>query len=237
MTGLNSAAESAAILDATNVTELQQWLVAHGQAITVDGKPGPATRAAILATFANKGAAAVTGAEIEAFALQIGCSAKQIRAIAAVESAGGGFTNSGLPKILFERHYFHRLTQGRFTPASFSSPGAGGYGEDSWVKLCLAACKDPHAAFQSASWGKFQIMGAHWNKLGYPSPIAMAYSFTRAEAAHYDALVRYIKVFGLVDEVRALSTNPEDNRAFASGFNGPGYRKYSYHEKLARAMR
>lgn len=220
-----------------DVRQLQSWLVEHGQAVSIDGLGGPATRAAIMAAFVNLEAPAVSDADIAAIAQTLGCTSQQIRAIAQVESAGGGFTNEGRPKILFERHYFHRLTEGRFGLQSFSNPRPGGYSESSWEKLCLAACQDPDAAFSSASWGKFQVMGAHWQKLDYRSPIAMAFTMTRSEADHYEALSRYIIRFGLVDAVRKLSTDPEDNRDFAKGYNGPGYRKFDYHTKLARAMR
>lgn len=219
------------------LAEFQQWLVAHGQQIVVDGKGGPQTRAAIIAAFTNLEAPAVNGADIIAFASAIGCTPKQLNAIAKVESAGGGFTKSGLPKILFERHYFHRLTEGKFSPASFSNPKYGGYAEDSWEKLCFAACKDPHAAFSSASWGKFQIMGAHWNALDYRSPIAMAYTMTRSEADHYEALVRFIRANGLEDEARRLSTDPADCAPFARKYNGPAYARNRYDRKLAEAMR
>lgn len=220
-----------------NVAELQQWLNEHGQSVTVDGKGGPQTRAAILAAFANTDAPAVTDADIAGFASELGCTPKQIRAIATVESAGGGFTNEGRPKILFERHYFWRLTQGKHGQSPWSKPNSGGYSEDSWDKLCRAACQDPHAAFSSASWGKFQVMGAHWSKLDYRSPIAMAHTMTQSEGDHYEALIRYIKAFGLTGAVRDLSTNAEDNRAFARGYNGPAYERFDYHKKLARAMR
>lgn len=36
---------------------------------------------------------------------------------------------------------------------------------------------------------------------------------------------------------RRLSPDPETCRDFAKGYNGAGYRKFAYHEKLARAMR
>lgn len=219
------------------VAELQTWLVDHGQNLVVDGKCGPVTRAAILAAFTNKEAPAVTAADVAGFASEIGCSVKQLQAIAAVESAGGGFTWEGRPKILFERHYFWRLTVGKFGITPFSNSVRGGYREDSWNKLCHAACKDPHAAFSSASWGKFQIMGAHWNTLGYRSPIAMAYTMSRSEGDHYEALVRFIKANSLQDEARALSTDPADCAPFAKAYNGPAYKTNSYDEKLARAMR
>lgn len=221
-----------------DVRALQAWLVEHGEPVTIDGLGGPQTRQAIKDVFVNRDAPAATEVDLRDFALRLGCTSKQIRAIAEVESAGGGFDRQGRPKILFERHYFWRLTDKRFGVSPWSSPKSGGYDQDSWDKLTGAACQDPDAAFASASWGKFQVMGAHWEKLDYRSPIAFAWTMTRSEADHYEALVRYIVKFGLVEAVRALSDDPEDNRAFARGYNGPGYASPSrYHERLARAMR
>lgn len=218
--------------------EFQEFLNRHGQSIVADGVGGPATRAAIKAAFANTSAPAVTDADIVGFAERLQCSVRQIRAVAAVESSGGGFTDSGRPKILFERHYFHRLTNGRFGVSAWSNPKGGGYQEmDSWEKLAHAACQDPLAALASASWGKFQVMGAHAEKLGWENALAMAYSMVKSEAAHYEALVRYVWNFGLTEEIRKLSTNPADNEAFAKGYNGPAFRKFDYHNKLAKAMR
>lgn len=218
-------------------TELQQWLVAHGQPIAIDGQPASQTRAAIIAAFTNTSAAAITDADIDGIAARLGCSAKQVRAVAAVESGGAGFDKQGRPKILFERHLFYRLTNGAFGLMPYSNPKGGGYAEDSWVKLTYAACKDAKAAFGSTSWGKFQVLGLHWLALKYPSPIEMAYSTVASEAAHFEMLARYVECNGLKDEIAQLSTDPEDCRGFAAAYNGPGYRKFSYHEKLARAMR
>lgn len=219
-----------------NVSELQQWLVDHGQQIAVDGVGGPLTRSAIIAAFTNKEAPAVNANDIIAFAANIGCSVKQLKAVAKVESAGSGFDANGRPKILFERHIFHRLTVGRWSPSKFSHASYGGYSEDSWDKLTLAACRDPDAAFSSASWGAFQILGSHWRALDYRSPIAMAWTMTQSEADHFEALVRFIKANSLQDEVGALSTNPADCVAFARKYNGPAYARNSYDKKLAAAM-
>lgn len=220
-----------------NLTELQQWLISRGQAIIPDGQGGPATRAAIKAAFVNKSAPAVTPAEVEAFAAELGCSVKQVAAVAKVESAGGGFDNDGRPKILFERHKFYQATEGRYGTTFFSYPKRGGYGEDSWEKLAQAACRDPDAAFASASWGKFQVMGFHWHALGYASSLDMAFSMTQSEAAHYRALVGFIKANKLVAAVRKLSTNPADCVAFARGYNGAAFADNKYDRKLADAMR
>lgn len=217
-------------------TELQQWLNAHGATLIVDGKPGPATRAAIMDVFANDCAAAVTDADIAHIAKRLGCSTKQLKAVAKVESGGAAFDKQGRPKILFERHLFHRLTGGKWSPSSFSQNAGGGYGEPSWDKLTLAACKDADAAFSAASWGKFQVLGMHWKHLGYPSPIELAYSTVTSEAAHYELLARFIEVNNLKPYVCKLSTNPRDNVDFARRYNGPAYRRFAYDAKLAEAM-
>lgn len=220
-----------------NATQLQTWLNAHGATLTVDGNPGPMTRAAIKEVFANPCAPAVTDAQIAVLAARLGCTVAQLRAVSAVESGAAGFDRHGRPKILFERHLFHRLTDGKWSPSAFSQAKGGGYAEDSWAKLQLAACKDPDAAFSACSWGKFQVLGLHWSALDYPSPIELAYSCVTGEAAHYELLARYIERNGLVGPLRALSGDPEDNRLFARGYNGPAYERFRYHIKLAEALR
>jgi hypothetical protein len=223
--------------------ELQQWLGAHGQPVVQDGVCGPKTRAAIIAAFTNPCAAAVTDADIDALSARLGCTPKQLKAVAQVESGGSAYDRDGRPKILFERHLFHRFTRGHYTPAIFSNPNGGGYNTDSWEKLTLAACKDVDAAFAATSWGTFQVLGAHaegkymnFLDLGYASALDLAYSTVTGEAAHYELLARYVDQAGLKKALQRLSANPEDNRAFAKGFNGPTYYRFDYHNKLAGAM-
>lgn len=223
--------------------DFQRWLNAHGAQLVEDGMPGPRTRNAVFSIFANRNAPAITHEQLAGFAKRLGCTVKQINAVAAVESSGGGFLDSGLPKVLYERHYFWRRM--RIVIPLLSNPAPGGYTidadkdglNDSWEKIADAAMRNPIAAFESASFGKFQIMGAWGSKLGYPNSIEFAYSFSRSEAAHYEALVRYIEVFGLRAAVQQLSSDPETCKAFARGYNGKNYAKLGYHIKLARAMR
>lgn len=217
--------------------EFQTWLNEHGASLMVDDKHGPRTRSALLALFSNLSAPPVTDTDILMIADRLRCSVKQVKAVAKVESGGSAYDRNGRPKILFERHYFHRLTEGQWSVTPFSNPKSGGYSEDSWQKLADACARDPWAAFQSASWGRFQVMGAHWKKLGYLSPLSMAWQMRQDEYGHYEALARYVEAFGLLDEMRALSRDPEDCRGFAKGYNGPAYERFSYHTKLAEAMR
>lgn len=216
-----------------NRKAFQRWL-----AVKDDGIVGPATIAAYDGRMVNLCAAAVTDADIRRFAADLGVSAKQVSAVAKVESAGGGYDNKGRPKILFERHYFWRLTDGAYPQAAWNQPKGGGYSEDSWGKLKSACRLDPVAALSSASWGKFQIMGAHWPSLGYPSVFAMVQSIVDGEVGHYDALARFIRVNGLQDEMLAISAKPADNVPFVLKYNGPnGVQQNKYHERLASAMR
>lgn len=201
-----------------------------------DGKWGPSSKAALGVAFTNPKAPSVNDDELGAFAKRLGCTVRQIRAVSMVESSGGGFDRIGRPKILFERHVFHRMTNGRWSPSTFSNSAYGGYDQPSWSKLEDACGCNPDAAFSATSWGKFQVLGSHWRKLGYASAFDLAHSTVGSEAAHYELLVRYIETFGLKQAIRDLSTNPETCRAFASGYNGAGYRRNAYHEKLARAM-
>lgn len=218
------------------VAELQQWLNTHGQSVVVDGACGPVTRAALIAAFTNKSAPEVNDADITILASRLGCTVKQIKAVARVESGGSAFDDEGRPKILFERHYFWKLTNGKHGVTPFSNPVGGGYNEPRWDKLTRAACLDPQAAFASASWGKFQVMGAHWKALGYVSALEMAYSTVTGEAGHYEMLARFIEKNGLKPALQALSNRAADNVAFASKYNGPSFKKYAYDTKLAAAM-
>ncbi|MDD4881534.1 MAG: N-acetylmuramidase domain-containing protein [Gallionellaceae bacterium] len=64
---------------------------------------------------------------------------------------------------MYERHYFHRLTNGKYSKKhpDISNSLSGGYGKFSaqYGKLERAFNLDPEAALKSASWGRFQIMG------------------------------------------------------------------------------
>lgn len=210
-----------------------------------DGVWGPKSKAALLGYLRNVSAPLIGPADLSGAATAIGCSILQIRAIWRVESGGRGFDSAGRPKILFERHKFHRFTGGRFSPAPFSQSAAGGYSRDAdgngvldaWDRLSDAiATGEVDAAFMAASWGAFQIMGEWWDELGYASPFAMACACVPGEAGHLDMLVRFIRQFELEDEAKAITSNPDNCRRFAAAYNGKDYARGDYHRKLAKEM-
>lgn len=223
-------------------TELQQWLNAHGATLVVDGKPGALTRAAIIETFRNKSAPVVTDADLLALASRLGCTVKQIKAVAKVESSGGGWDDTGLLKCLYERHYLWRRV--KIAVPFLSDPTPGGYTIDadhdgicdSWEKLADAAVRFGFDnAAECASFGKFQIMGAHWKALGYASVADFIWRLSRDEYAHFDAFARFIEKNNMLGALQAIDGRPANARAFAAKYNGGGYEKYRYHERIAAA--
>jgi hypothetical protein len=219
-----------------NVKDYQTWLNSKGQKLTVDGAAGPATREATKAVFSNPDAPAVTEEQLRNLAEMADVQYEQLVAVANVESSGGGYDSGGKPKMLFERHKFHSCTGGKYSTTSYSNPSAGGYNEDSWEKLGMALAKDVECAFKSASWGKFQIMGFWYPNMEFTSALDMAYATVKSEYHHYYTLVGYIRLSSLLDEMRMISTNPDDCRPFAKGYNGSNYAEGGYHEKIAAEM-
>lgn len=230
-----------------DVAWVQRWLNERiGANLVIDGVGGSLTRAMFITAFVNRHAQPITPSELLEIAQQLGdTDTRRIMAVAKVESAGGGWFNSGLPKILFERHKFWKHTTRPKQSTWYSNPSAGGYTmdvnsngmNDSWEKLSYAVCRDPLAALKSISIGKFQVMGEYYRQCGYDHPIEMLWAARNSELAHYQMLRDYIlNVAYLKDEFLALSSNAENNRAFARGYNGMKYEKYAYHKKLAEFL-
>lgn len=224
------------------VADLQTWLNSRGATpkLVVDGRGGPATRAAVFQVFRNTAAPKAGTAEIQAICDRLGCTLRQMMAVARVESREG-WDRAGLLTCLYERHYMWRFYQKKIP--LLSDPAAGGYTvdvdhdsiNDSWEKVADAACIVGAKAFEFASWGKFQIMGAWADELGWPSVLDFVYDMTRSESAHFKAFARYVEMAGLKPALRKIDDRAENAVAFASGYNGKGFRKFAYHVKIASA--
>lgn len=232
-----------------DVAWVQAWLNENcGTDLEIDGVWGTLSRSTFISAMACRTAPAITEQELQTIAEQLGDKdTKRIKAVADVESNGSGWFNSGLPKILYERHKFWEWTTNvsNRVVSWYSNPNAGGYTmdankngiNDSWEKLSLAIGKDPLAALSAISIGKFQVLGRYYRDCGYNHPIEMLCAASRDEYAHYAMLRDYIlNVAKLKEAFLSLSTNPNDNRTFARGYNGKAYERYEYHIKLAKAM-
>ncbi|MDE1010734.1 MAG: N-acetylmuramidase family protein [Paraburkholderia fungorum] len=204
-----------------------------------DGIAGPKTLAA-LAT-GRRDPKHLSIADLVAAADKLGVPLASVRAVNEVESTGSGFLLDGRPKILFERHIFWKRLQARgIDPAliaakypNICSQTRGGYmgSAAEYTRLATAELIDPVAAYESASWGAFQVMGYHWQGLGYSCVDEFVARMENSEADQLDAFVRYVAAeAGLLAALKARKW-----AAFAKGYNGPDYASNLYDAKLAQA--
>lgn len=209
------------------------------QGLMVDGIAGPATLGRL-----NPNGTANTGKELaekdlKAAARKLGVQLAAIKAVTEVESGETGFLASGRPDILFERHVmFRRLEPSERAHNAAKFPAIvnekpGGYigGEGEWRRLQRARSIHESTAIESASWGLFQIMGFHWQALGYASAVEFWKAMHRNEGEHLEAFVRFIKL----DKVLHTALKDRDWPAFAERYNGPAYARNQYDTRMASA--
>lgn len=174
--------------------------------------------------------------DIAELATYLNVSPYHIGAIIDVEAAGSGFLKNGLVKILFEAHWFSKLTSRIFdnTHPDIStiewnrSLYKGGEAEHSRLKQAMRL--DKLAALESTSWGMFQIMGFNYKNCGYDSIISFVKDQHTARG-QLDAVAKFLKKTNLDKPLRK-----NDWTAFAKGYNGPKYYINKYDEKLELAF-
>ena len=188
--------------------------------------------------------------EITNVASQEDIEPAKLLAIVDVESAGVAYWTVGgkqVPPARPEGHYFYRKLKGaKLKQAVREGLAAPKAGQVKVPKSRTAVYEmirrmeaiDKQAARESCSWGVGQVMGDHWQKLGYTSVDQLVNACMASIAGQVDLMVRYIKVFGLEAAVRAGGTSANSWKAFAKGYNGPRYYAYGgYHNKLATAYK
>lgn len=176
-------------------------------------------------------------------ATRLGAPLSAVKAVATVESNGGGFLSDGRVKVQYEPHVMYDQLTKAFGKTraeaelikhrDLVSRTAGSYQsldkEDRDMSRA-AEVIDRTCALQSASWGAFQIMGYHWKTCGY----ATLQEFVNAQysaAGQLDTFVRFI----LADSRLLNALRRKEWATFARIYNGPGYAKNRYDTKLADA--
>jgi len=216
--------------------------------LVADGIADAKTFAALAAIDCQK---LLKNADLVTAAQRLDVPLASLYAINEVESKGKGFLDNGKPVILFERHIMYRqLAQPRqegdnpdelkrqadqfavIHPA-IVNPKRGGYvgGTAEYQRLGSARLIDDTAALESASWGAFQIMGFHWQRLGYASVQAFVAAMSANESQQFDAFVRFIET----DPVLYKALKARKWADFAKLYNGPDYARNLYDVKLQRA--
>lgn len=87
------------------------------------------------------------------------------------------------------------------------------------------------AALESASWGAFQIMGFHWQRLGYSSVQDFVTAMSTNETQQFEAFTRFIET----DPALHKALKNRKWAEFAKLYNGPDYQRNLYDTKLQRA--
>ena len=171
-------------------------------------------------------------------AKELNCEVAAIKAVVKVESNGRGFHSDGRMRILFEAHWFDKLTKGAFRK---SHPHISSrrwnrslykYGKKEHDRLQQAMNLDFDAALQSASYGLFQVMGFHWKAMGFDSPAEFVDFMGKGEKNQLKIFIKWIQKKKLDRFLRS-----RDWAAFAYRYNGAGYKKNRYDMKMAEAYR
>ena len=206
-----------------------------------DGIAGPQTVTAIA--IGRRDPRHMTFAAIERAAADLDVPLSHILAIAQIESAGDGFLTDGRPKILYERHVMYRRLAETELDAdvladsypALVNPRRGGYMGKVFEHGRLKSARMIHdlCALESCSWGAFQIMGYHWQALGYDSVQHFCLCMQKDEDAHLDALVRFIRIDPKLHAALKAGKWPTVARLY----NGPAYAEHGYDTRLASAAR
>jgi hypothetical protein len=186
-----------------------------------------------MAAFQGEGLA-LDAAGVAAACDTLSAHAAELWAVLTVETRGCGFLADRRPLILFERHYFSRLTRRKFDARApeVSNRQWGGYsgGTREYERLARAVKLDRAAALRSASWGLGQVMGDSFKAAGFPDVEPMVAAFVESENAQLEGMARFIAAIGADRYLRAHNWP-----AFAAAYNGPAYAQNSYDERLRAA--
>jgi hypothetical protein len=178
-------------------------------------------------------------------ATRLGVPVASVKAVATVESNGGGFLPDGRVKVQYEPHVMYKRLIEHFDKAradkelaahpDLVATKAGSYqSSDKEDKDMDRAANliDRTCALEAASWGAFQIMGYHWKTTGYPSLQAFINEQYSA-AGQLETFVRFI----LADSRLARALRAKDWKTFAFVYNGKNYAANKYDTKLAAAYK
>jgi len=220
------------------VRQLQAQLNQQGAALRADGDFGDVTEAAVAAyqrkvglvadgVAGSKTLAALAGADLSRLLKQkdlqlaadrLGAPVARIMAVARLQANGMTEAEADAQAAKYPA-LVNRLT--------------GGYAGGTAEHQRLAQAKQIHtaSALESASWGLFQIMGYHWERLGYHDAQHFADTMALSEAAQLDAFVSFIEA----DPALHKALKARNWKAFAKGYNGPAYAKNLNDVKLSRA--
>lgn len=219
--------------------------------LVVDGIVGPKTWSVLIAAHDNLtrfNDKFLGEQDLIEFASRYNLEVAAVKAVNEIESSGKGFLLDGRPRILFEGHIFWKqLAKRGLRPEDFVEDRTANVLYKSWTKAFYEGGEQEYdrlekaagmsdldavhdAAYCSASYGAFQIMGFHYDLLGYPNvDTYVAHMYTH-ERAHLEAFGSFCLANNLIRHLQSKNWT-----AFARGYNGPGFAQNKYDIKLEKA--
>lgn len=189
----------------------------------------------------------ITDEDFESIAKDLGVETEVLKAIWKVDTGGiSGFIPDGkggnLPTILFEGHIFwSQLRSLGLDPEDFvrgnedilykkwtKSYYVGGLGE--WDRLKRAIAINERAAYCSASWGMFQIMGFFYKSCGCATVLEFVDRMKKSQVDQLKLFAGFLKSDASM--LKALKTL--NWQEFAKLYYGPHYYQNQYDKKLSR---
>jgi N-acetylmuramidase-like protein/putative peptidoglycan binding protein len=177
----------------------------------------------------------LSGAGLRQAGMALGVGLPSLWAVMTVETRGCGFLRDRRPVILFERHWFSKLTGREFDEVApdLSNSTAGGYGKNGAFqheRLERGIKLNRRAALESTSWGLGQVMGFNAAAVGFTDVEAMVNATCESEDLQFQAMIKFIEANGLATHLKTV-----DWVSFARLYNGPEFQRNMYDKKLAMA--
>lgn len=186
----------------------------------------------------------ITDEQIKNIATKFGLTWKHVKTVLLIESAGSGFDNAtGKIKIQFEPHVFHRqlalkkiTSTLKFISGTLYQVFVGNkvienkvdVQSKEWVAFNAAIAINEDAAYRATSFGLGQIMGFNCTYCGFKTAKEMADNFSISEENQLTGMMQFIK-----SQPKMFNALVKcDWTTFASLYNGPAYKKFSYDTKL-----
>jgi hypothetical protein len=161
-----------------------------------------------------------------------------LQAVCEIEAKSTGFTSANALICLYEPHVAYKYSTGAIRAAlvkaglAYQKWGTKPYPRTSYPSIDeCAKIAGEEIACLSTSWGLPQMMGFNHKACGYDTALNMVKSFAESEYNQVEAMVEFIKASPSM--FKAL--NGHDWATFARYYNGAGYAKNKYDQKLAKA--
>lgn len=175
-------------------------------------------------------------------AKHIGIETNVLLAFLEVESAGSGFTNSGNLKVLPEAHIFYRKLKGALRAKAVRmgiaypkwNPNGYRFNKATRFRKMIELSSKP--AYLSVSYGLGQIMGFNYKAAGHDSAFELWRTANQGEYEQLIQLVNLMKSWGMDKMLTGKDfTKAKSWHKAARKYNGKGFRRNKYAQKLAAA--